>query len=79
MKATIDALGRLVVPKPLRDALGLTPGTVVDVSRYGPGLSLIPEGRTARIVESDGGGLVAESSTAVTDEVVFDLLDAARR
>ncbi len=78
MKATIDALGRLVVPKPLRDALGLTPGTVVDVSRYGAGLSLIAEGRTARIVESDGG-LVAESSTAVTDEVVFDLLDAARR
>lgn len=78
VKATIDALGRLVVPKPLRDALGLTPGTVVDVSRYGPGLSLIPEGRTARIVASDGG-LVAESSTTVTDEVVFDLIDTARR
>lgn len=78
MKATIDGLGRLVVPKPLRDALGLTPGTVVDLSRYGAGLQLVPAGRTARIVEVDGG-LVAESSTEVTDEVVFDLLDAGRR
>ena len=78
MKATIDGLGRLVVPKPLRDALGLTPGTVVDLSRYGSGLQLTPAGRTARLVESDGG-LVAESSTEVTDEVVFDLLDGGRR
>ena len=26
MKATIDAAGRIVVPKPLRQALGLKPG-----------------------------------------------------
>ena len=78
MKATIDGLGRLVVPKPLREALGLTPGTVVDLSRYGTGLQLVPAGRTARIVETDDG-LVAESSTEVTDEMVFGLLDAARR
>ena len=38
MEVTIDAFGRVVIPQPLRDALGLTPGTVVDVSRYGPGL-----------------------------------------
>ena len=78
MKATIDGLGRLVVPKPLREALGLTPGTVVDLSRYGTGLQLVPAGGTARIVETDEGP-VAESSTEVTDEVVFGLLDAARR
>lgn len=78
MEVTIDAFGRVVIPQPLRDALGLTPGTVVDVSRYGPGLQLVPVGRTARLVESDGS-LVAELSTEVTDEVVFDLLDAGRR
>ncbi|RFU21319.1 AbrB/MazE/SpoVT family DNA-binding domain-containing protein [Geodermatophilus marinus] len=78
MKATVDALGRIVVPKPLRDALGLAPGTVVDVSRYGAGLHLVPAGRTARLVEEDGR-LVAESTTEVTDDIVFGLIDAGRR
>lgn len=78
MEVTIDAFGRVVIPQPLRDALGLTPGTVVDVSRCGPGLQLVPVGQTARLAGSDGG-LVAESSTEVTDEVVLDLLDAGRR
>ena len=78
MKTTIDSLGRIVVPKALRDALGLTPGTTVDVSRYGAGLQLVPAGRTARLVEVEGA-LVADADTAVTDEVVFGLLDAGRR
>ena len=62
-------MGRIVVPKPLRDALGLTPGTTVDISRYGAGLQLIPGGRTARLV-SEGGVLVATSETVVTDDDV---------
>lgn len=31
MRTTIDAAGRIVVPKSLRDALGLTPGQDLDV------------------------------------------------
>jgi AbrB family looped-hinge helix DNA binding protein len=78
MEATVDAVGRIVVPKPLRDALGLEPGTSVDVSLYGAGLHLVPAGRTARLREIDGA-LVAESDTIVTDETVFALIDAGRR
>lgn len=78
MEATIDHAGRIVVPKPLRDALGLVPGTKLDVSVYGAGLQIVPAGRTARLVE-EGGVLVATGETRVDDDDVFALIDALRR
>lgn len=78
MKATVDAVGRILLPKPLRDALGLSPGTTVEISRYGAGLQLVPGGRTARLVE-EGGVLVATGQTSIDDDTVFALLDAERR
>jgi AbrB family looped-hinge helix DNA binding protein len=78
MEVTIDSVGRIVVPKALRDALGLAPGTAVDLSLYGAGLQLVPAGRTARLEEVDGA-LIADSDTVVTDEDVLALIDAARR
>ena len=78
MEATLDSVGRIVVPKPLRDALGLLPGTTVDISLYGAGLQLLPHGRTARLLEADGA-LVATSDTVITDEDVLALIDAGRR
>jgi AbrB family looped-hinge helix DNA binding protein len=78
MEATIDSVGRIVVPKALRDALGLTPGTTVDISRYGAGLQLLPTGRTARLVD-ESGVMVATGDTAIDDDTVFALIDAGRR
>ncbi len=78
MKTTIDSVGRIVVPKALRDALGLTPGSTLDISRYGAGLQLIPAGRTARLVVEDGV-LVVGGETRIGDEDVFALIDAGRR
>lgn len=78
MKVTVDAVGRILVPKKLRDDLGLQAGATVDVSRYGSGLQIVPAGRTARLVR-DGGVLVANSSTEIDDDIVFGLIDAGRR
>jgi AbrB family looped-hinge helix DNA binding protein len=78
MEVTIDSVGRVVVPKPLRDALGLAPGSMVDISRYGAGLRLVPTGRTARLVD-ESGVLVATGETSLDDDVVFGLIDAGRR
>jgi len=78
METTIDSVGRIVVPKPLRDALGLAAGSTVHISRYGAGLQLVPTGRTARLVE-ESGVLVATGDTTIDDDVVFGLIDAARR
>ena len=74
----MDGVGRIVVPKQLRDALGLVPGSTVDVSQYGAGLQLVPVGRTARLVEEDGV-LVADGDTPIDDDDVFGLIDAGRR
>ena len=78
MEATIDSVGRIVVPKPLRDAIGLVPGSTVDISQYGAGLQLVPVGRTARLVE-ESGVLVATGETTIDDDVVFGLIDSGRR
>jgi AbrB family looped-hinge helix DNA binding protein len=78
MEAVIDQAGRVVLPKPIRDALGLLPGTKVDISAYGAGVQVVPAGRTARLVEEDGV-LVAAGETPVDDDVVFALIDAGRK
>jgi len=78
MESTVDAVGRVVVPKAIRDALGLVQGTRVDISLYGMGIQILPGTRTARLVEVDGS-LVADSETVVTDDDVFGLLEAGRR
>jgi AbrB family looped-hinge helix DNA binding protein len=73
----MDSVGRIVVPKVLRDALGLTAGSIVDISRYGAGLQLIPIGRTARLVH-ESGVLVATGDTEIDDSDVFGLIDMGR-
>ena len=78
MEATVDDVGRIVLPKALRDRFRLTPGTKVDVSEYGNGLQVTPLGRTARL-ETRDGKLVAVADTVVTDDDVLGLLDAGRR
>lgn len=78
VEISIDSVGRIVIPKPLRDALGLVPGSTLDISRYGAGLQLLPTGRTARLVD-EAGVLVATGDTAIDDDVVFGLIDTGRR
>jgi AbrB family looped-hinge helix DNA binding protein len=78
METIIDRAGRVVLPKPIRDALGLLPGTKVDISPYGAGAQIVPAGRTARLVDEDGV-LVAAGETQVDDATVFALIDAGRK
>jgi len=77
MRTTIDKAGRLVIPKALRDQLGLGPGEV-DVSPDGAALRVEPIAGE-ELVERDGLLVVPASGTPVTDEMVRALRDAGRR
>ncbi|MCL1923642.1 MAG: AbrB/MazE/SpoVT family DNA-binding domain-containing protein [Propionibacteriaceae bacterium] len=79
MEAKIDSGGRVLLPKQYRQAFGLTAGATVDVSPYGRGLQITPAGRTAVLVRNADGRLVATSDEALTDDMMFSLIDAGRR
>lgn len=79
MQAVIDSAGRILLPKQLRDALGLTPGATVDISAYGAGVQVTPGGRTARLVREPSGRLAAKGDASVSDEVMYALIDSGRR
>lgn len=79
MEAVIDGAGRVVVPKQFRDALGLTPGTKVDISVYGRGVQITPGGRTARVERGEHGHHVIKGETVLTDDVLFALIDSGRK
>lgn len=77
VEVTVDQVGRILVPKALREQ-ALVPGSVVDISLYGDGLHVSPGGRTARLERRDGK-LVAVADTVVTDDDVVLLVDSIRR
>jgi AbrB family looped-hinge helix DNA binding protein len=71
MKATIDKAGRLVIPKPLRDAVGLVPGEV-EIEIDGAGLH-IEAPATGELVEKDGFLVIAAKGEPITDDDVREL------
>lgn len=81
MKATIDSAGRIVVPKPLRQALGLKPGQPLEI-RAGDGRLEIEIAPTPMRLKKRGKGLVAipdASLPVLTAEQVRDTLERVRR
>jgi AbrB family looped-hinge helix DNA binding protein len=77
MRATIDKAGRLVIPKTLRDHLGLQPGEV-EVTADGAGLRVDPLAGDS-LDERDGRLVIPAGGAEVNDAVVRTLRDAGQR
>ncbi len=77
MRATIDKAGRLVIPKSLRDQLGLLPGAV-DVAADGTSLRVEPLAGD-ELEERDGLLVIPATGVPITDEDIQALRDADRR
>jgi AbrB family looped-hinge helix DNA binding protein len=77
MRATIDKAGRLVLPKPLRDRVGLRPGEV-EVFADGAGLRVEPIAGD-ELAEREGRFVVPRSGVVIDDQTVQALRDADQR
>jgi AbrB family looped-hinge helix DNA binding protein len=77
MRTTIDRAGRLVIPKALRDEVGLEPGEV-EITRDGAGIRLEPVAGTG-LVERRGRLVIPSAGASVDDDLVRELRDGDQR
>ena len=77
MRATIDQAGRLVIPKQLRDHVGIRPGAV-EVTADGSGLRIELPAEEA-LVERRGRLTIAGGGAQIGDDMVRSLRDAGQR
>ena len=71
----------MVIPKAMRDRVGLRPGTVVDVAEREGHVEIAPAETPMQLVEVDGV-LVAKSAEdlpPLTDDLVREVLERTRR
>lgn len=58
MRITIDAAGRLVIPKAIRDAAGLEAGDELDVELRDGRIEIEPAPRQVRLVDAPHGAVI---------------------
>jgi AbrB family looped-hinge helix DNA binding protein len=82
MRNTIDAAGRIVIPKALRVRLGLKGGEAVEIRERDGLIEIEPAATPMKLVakgDSDVAAVPAEDLPPLTDEMVRATLEATRR
>ena len=82
MRTTIDRAGRIVVPKAMRESLGLARGGEVEIGLEDGQIVISPVPVPKRLVVDDDGwvSIVADGPVPpLTDEVVRATLESIRR
>ena len=81
MKSAIDSAGRILIPKSLRDRLGLAHGQRVDIRERDGRIEIEPTPTAMALVQRASGPVAVpeEELPPLTDEVVRTTIDQSRR
>jgi len=81
MKSTIDSAGRLVIPKAIRERLGLTGGQPVEIRERDGTIEIEPAPTQMKLVKRKGGPVAvpADELPSLTDDIVRTTLERIRR
>ena len=81
MRSAIDAAGRVVIPKHLRDRLGLGQGQSVEIRERDGRIEIEPAPTVMKLVRRTGGPVAVPQDEVppLTDEVVRATIERARR
>ncbi len=81
MKTTIDAAGRIVIPKPLRERLGLSAGETLELREREGRLEIEPLPTPMALVRKKGGVVAVPEKPLppLSDDVVRATLERTRR
>ena len=79
MRTTIDAAGRIVVPKPLRDELGFAAGMELELDAVDGHLEVVVPSRVRLEHGPHGVRFIADGDGALTTEQVRALIERGRR
>jgi AbrB family looped-hinge helix DNA binding protein len=81
MRSAIDAAGRLVIPKTLRDRLGLSRGRVVEIHERDGRIEIEPIATPMTLIKRRGVRVAVpdQDLPPLTDELVRATLESTRR
>jgi AbrB family looped-hinge helix DNA binding protein len=79
MRTTIDAAGRIVVPKSLREQLGFLPGTELEIDAVDGRLEVVVPSRVRVEEGPQGTRFVADAAEPLTAAQVRELMEQGRR
>lgn len=81
MKSTIDSAGRVVIPKALRQRLGLKGGETLDIQERDGRIEIEPAATPMSLVEREGTSAAVpdEDLPPLTDDIVRATLERTRR
>jgi AbrB family looped-hinge helix DNA binding protein len=81
MRSAIDSAGRVVIPKPLRDRLGLAGGEAVEIRERDGRIEIEPAATPMALVERAGGPVAVpeEKLPPLTDDIVREAIERTRR